>query len=321
MVLTSWGRRDVPSAAGWSILVHGGAGRIDAKKGHIEGCRDAASEGARVLAAGGSSLDAVQAAVRVLEDNPLFNAGTGACLDEDGGVELDAAIMDGASLRAGAVCALPPFRHPIDIARAVLEDGRHVLYAADGAARFATNAGFEALGAEAMITDRARTDWREWKRTHGASSPPVETVDGDGPASGSAPGVGTVGAVARDVRAIVAAATSTGGILGKRRGRVGDSPIVGAGTFADEAGAASATGQGEGILRTTLGRVAVDAMRAGRPPEGAAYDAIERLVSRVAGEGGIILVDQSGRLGWARSTPAMSWAAAWDGLHAPEGGI
>jgi beta-aspartyl-peptidase (threonine type) len=321
MVLTSWRRFDMPSVAGWSILVHGGAGRIEAKRGHVEGCQEAARAGSFVLEQRGTALDAVQAAVRALEDNPVFNAGTGACLNEDGLVELDASMMDGASLRAGAVCALPPFRHPIDIARAVLDDGMHVLYAGEGAARFATDAGFEPLDAEALITDRARSDWRAFRRARDRS-PAAEatgaTVEGE---PDSTPGVGTVGAVARDVHGNVAAATSTGGILGKRRGRVGDSPIVGAGTFADEAGAASATGQGEGILRTTLGRVAVDAMRAGQAPEDAAYHAIGQLVSRVGAEGGIILVDRAGRLGWARSTVAMAWSAAWDGLEAPEGGI
>jgi beta-aspartyl-peptidase (threonine type) len=240
----------------------------------------------------------VQAAVRVLEDDPTFNAGTGACLNENGNVELDAAIMESSSLRAGAVCALPPFRNPIDIARAVLDQGRHVLYAGEGAAAFAVRAGFEPLSPDALITERARA---EWKTSSGGAG-------------------GTVGAVARDAQGLLASATSTGGMVRKARGRVGDSPIIGAGTFADEAGAASATGYGEAIMRVTLGRVAVDAMRAGLAPEQAARRAVSHMVERVGGQAGIILVDGAGRVGWARSTDAMSWAALWGGHDASEGG-
>jgi beta-aspartyl-peptidase (threonine type) len=270
---------------------------LDAER--IEGCRKAASIGAALLAGGASSLDAVQGAVRALEDDPLFNAGTGACLTEDGAIELDAAIMEGSSLRAGAVCALPPFRNPIDIARAVLVEGRHVLYAAEGAATFARRAGFEPSTLEAMTTERARRKWEDFRKTSLAAGG-VST--------------GTVGAVARDVRGNLAAATSTGGTLGKRAGRVGDSPIVGAGTFADdEAGAASATGQGEGIMRACLAKAAVDEMRRGLEPEAAARFAIEHLSNRVGATGGIILVDAKGRVGLARSTPSMAWGAAWQG--------
>jgi beta-aspartyl-peptidase (threonine type) len=280
-------------------LVHGGAGRSDSDADRIAGCRRAASAAAALLQEGSSSLDAVQAAVRILEDDPFFNAGTGACLTEDGLVELDAAIMEGASLRAGGVCAMPPFRNPIDVARAVLEEGRHVLYAAEGAAAFARAHGFTPSTHEAMTTERARRKWEDFRR--GAMPP-------------SSVPTGTVGAVARDARGNLAAATSTGGILGKRTGRVGDSPIVGAGTFADdEAGAASATGHGEGILRTTLGKMGVDEMRHGLDPESAARRVIEHLSNRVGATGGIILVDAMGRIGLARSTPSMAWGAAWQG--------
>jgi beta-aspartyl-peptidase (threonine type) len=251
------------------------------------------------LRGGASSLDAVQAAVRVLEDDPFFNAGTGACLTEEGLVELDAAIMEGASLRAGGVCAMPPFRNPIDVARAVLEEGRHVLYAGDGAAAFARGAGFAPSTQEAMTTERAKKKWEDLRK---GVLPPSSVP------------TGTVGAIARDATGNLAAATSTGGILGKRTGRVGDSPIVGAGTYADDdAGAASATGHGEGILRTCLGKMAVDEMRHGIDPESAARRAIEHLSNRVGSTGGIILVDSLGRVGLARSTPSMAWGAAWQG--------
>jgi beta-aspartyl-peptidase (threonine type) len=300
VVTASWGSAGpstVDGSGGWVILVHGGAGRSDNDPARLEGCKRATAVGSAVLGAGGSALDAVQAAVRALEDDPLFNAGTGACLTEDGLIELDAAMMEGSSLRAGGVCALPPFKNPIDIARAVLDEGRHVLYAGEGAAEFARASGFRPTTSELMTTVSARRKW-EQLRKGGLEPEAVPT--------------GTVGAVARDARGVCAAATSTGGILGKKRGRVGDTPVIGAGTFADdEAGAASATGQGEGILRACLGKTAIDAMRAGLDPEQAARQSIDLLSGRLRAAGGIILVDRTGRIGWARSTFSMAWAAHW----------
>src|SRR5262249_41477702 len=208
VIRASWGLPGAGApaslAGGWAILVHGGAGRSDSDAGRVEGCRRSTEAAVRVLSAGGSALDAVQAAVRVLEDDPLFNAGTGACLTEEGLIELDAAIMEGSARRAGGVCALPPFRNPIDVARAVMVEGRHVLYAGEGAAAFARRAGFEPSTVEAMTTERARLKWEELRKGTLASSW-VPT--------------GTVGAVARDAGGLIAAATSTGGILGKRSGR------------------------------------------------------------------------------------------------------
>jgi beta-aspartyl-peptidase (threonine type) len=309
VIRASWGREVGPGPddpAGWVVLVHGGAGRTENDDERVLGCLRAAETGAEVVGGGGSALDAVQAAVRVLEDDPLFNAGTGACLTEDGVIELDAAIMEGSALRAGGVCVLPPFRNPIDIARAVLNEGRHVLYAGEGAASFALRSGFTPSTVEAMTTDRARRKWEDLRR--GALAP-------------SSVPTGTVGAVARDARGVIAAATSTGGILGKARGRVGDTPIIGAGTFADNsAGGASATGQGEGILRTCLAKTAVDEMRRGLAPEAAARYAVDLLSVRVGATGGIILVDARGRIGFARTTPSMAWGAAWHGGGPPAGG-
>jgi beta-aspartyl-peptidase (threonine type) len=295
----SWG-----SVGGaWSILVHGGAGHVapDRVARHVDGCRVAAAAGAAVLRAGGSALDAVERAVAVLEDDPSFNAGTGACLNADGLLELDAAIMDGARLRAGAVCALPPFLHPIAIARAVLEEGRHVLFAAEGARRFAAEHGFAPSTTDAMITDAARADWREVRRKQ---------------ASDLWAG-GTVGAVARDARGSVAAATSTGGLTNKAAGRIGDSPLIGSGTYADDdGGACSFTGRGEAAIRLALAKTAADAMRSRVPPEEAARAAIRAVGARLAAPGGVILADRSGALGWARNTETMTWAAICDG--APE---
>lgn len=293
----SWGA----NAGAWAILVHGGAGAIDAElvSRHVQGCRGAATVAAAILRAGGTALDAVESAVIALEDDPCFNAGTGACLNSEGAIELDAALMEGRDLRAGAVCALPPFNHPIAIARAVLNDGRHVLYAAEGAARFAREQGFAPSTSEAMTTEAARARWDTFKRRPAASS-----------------GGGTVGAVARDLQGNVAAATSTGGRLGKLPGRVGDSPLLGAGTYADnDGGACSATGLGESIMRICLAKSASDLMRAQLDPEDAARALIRTLGRRGQGTGGAILVDRHGRLGLARNTGGMIWAAVGADLN------
>ncbi len=292
-VTASWGAE----GGAWAVLVHGGAGDLHSERAeaHIAGCREAVRVAAELLQAGASALDAVERAVSVLEDNPCFNAGTGACLNASGLIELDAALMEGEGLRAGGVCALPPFLHPIEIARAALEDGRHVLYAAEGAARFARERGFAPVSSEVMTTEAARVRWNAAR----------EGKAGEGWAGG------TVGAVVRDLRGTLAAATSTGGLVNKRVGRVGDSPLLGAGTYADnESGACSATGVGEAIMRVTLAKSATDALRTGALPEHAARDAVRRMAARVAGTGGLILVDRDGRLGLARNTSSMSWAAA-----------
>ena len=273
--------------------------RIDAVPRHVDGCRAAAREAAEILAAGGTALEAAERAVRVMEDDPCFNAGTGACLNEAGEIELDAAIMDGKELRAGAVGALPPFLHPISIARVIIDEGRHVLYAGEGAARFAIARGFTRATAEAMTTARARERW-ELVRAKGGE---------DGWAGG------TVGAVARDARGHVAAATSTGGMVGKAIGRVGDTPILGAGTYADdEAGACSATGKGEAIMRVCLAKTVIEWMRSGVATEDAARAAARLVERRGRGTGGLILVSPSGTLGLARCTTTMTWAAAGEKL-------
>jgi beta-aspartyl-peptidase (threonine type) len=279
----------------WTVLVHGGAGdlRPERKAHHAEGCARAAEAGAAVLREGGRALDAVEAAVRALEDDPLFNAGTGACLNEDGLIELDASIMDGANLRGGGVTAMPPFANPISIARAALEDGRHVLYAGHGAARFALSKGFARATVEQMRTDAAYTRWKEIR---------------DGKATEKGWAGGTVGAVARDADGHVASATSTGGMVDKAAGRVGDSPILGAGTWADDLlGAASTTGHGESFLRTAFACRVVEGLAQGEI-ERRAVDDLLAMHERVGGEGGVILLDRAGRAAWARITNTMSWA-------------
>jgi beta-aspartyl-peptidase (threonine type) len=294
--IVSWGRE----GGAWALLVHGGAGDIALEQSarYQAGCVAAAEAGAAVLRAGGNALDAVEKAVIALEDDPVFNAGTGACLNDEGLVELDASIMEGTTLRSGGVCALPPFAHPVSIARAILEEGRHVLYAGEGAARFAQAHGFVPTTSEALTTEAARA---RWLAARGARLP-------EGANGGGSPG--TVGAVARDAHGVLAAATSTGGRLLKAAGRVGDSPVPGAGNYADDhAGAVSATGNGETILKVCLSKTAADLLRSGLHPDDAARAAMRLLADRTGGTGGVILVDRLGRLGWARTTPAMTWAA------------
>ncbi len=302
VITASWGHG--PSR--WSIVVHGGAGDVPAERVplHVAGCERAAAAGAEVLANGGSAIDAVQRAVEVLEDDPLFNAGTGACLNEEGHIELDASIMDGSDLRAGAVAALPPFRHPIAIARKVMAETRHVLLAGEGALRFAIERGFEAADETEMITELARKKWEAARAKHAA-----ESWAG-----------GTVGAAARDERGHVAAATSTGGMVNKKVGRVGDSPILGAGTYADdESGACSTTGHGEAMMRVCLAKTSVDAMGAGRAPEDAARTSLAMMKARTNETGGAILVARDGSVGIARTTRTMSWAAVTDADRASGG--
>jgi beta-aspartyl-peptidase (threonine type) len=289
-VLSSWA-----GGGGISVLVHGGAGTRE--EDESDGCVLAAQRAFAILETGGTALDAVQAAVVTLEDDPRYNAGLGAALTEDGEVELDAAIMDGLLLRAGAVCALRHHRNAVRVARAVLDEGRHVFYAAEGARAFAQLAYIEEVDPASLVTPKAKE--RLARALAGAATPDAGN---------------TVGAVARDASGSVAAATSTGGISGKRRGRIGDSPVIGAGTHAENgAGAASATGRGEAILRLTLGFRATLAMRQGMLPEEAARASLTELFVRLGGTGGIILVDASGRVGLARSTDSMPWAARWQG--------
>jgi beta-aspartyl-peptidase (threonine type) len=286
----------------WVILVHGGAGDIDGERipAHAAGCLAAAEVGAGVLRKGGSALDAVEAAVCALEDDPKFNAGTGACLNEEGDVELDASIMEGTSMRAGGVAALPPFKNPIAIARAVLEDGKHVLYASEGAARFASAHGFSPSTQDELRTEHALKRWHEVKANRAVA----------GWAGG------TVGAVACDVDGHVASATSTGGMMDKRVGRVGDSPVIGAGTYADDAcGAVSTTGKGESFMRTCFALRLVDAIDPGDDQLDLGQLAHQHLLdmnARVGGDGGTIVVDAAGRCGFARITKTMSWGLVRD---------
>ena len=281
------------------VVAHGGAGRVPSERleAHVDGVAAAAEAGLAVMLAGGSALDAVQATVEAMESDPLYNAGTGGSLTEAGTLELDASLMEGAFLRGGAVCSLPPFEHPIRIARALLEDGRHVMLCAEGAAAFAESVGIAPSTLEAMRTAAALERLERWK-AGGV---------GEGWAGG------TVGAVACDGKGRVAAATSTGGTVGKRIGRVGDTPILGAGTWADDRTAAcSCTGIGEAILRFGLARDTCERAREATA-QAAASAALGAFGERVSGEGGLILVTPGGEVGIARNTETMSHAVARPG--------
>ena len=292
-----------------SIVVHGGAGaRNEEPDAARAGAARAVEAGLAVLGAGGRALDAVEAAVRVLEDDPVFNAGTGAALTRAGTVETDACIMDGAR-HVGAVAAVPGLGRAIWLARRVLEDGEHVLLVGPAAWELARAHGLEPGDPDALIVPRARRQLEAERARRAAGG-------GHHPEGG-----GTVGACAIDRAGTVAAATSTGGTTFKRPGRVGDSPIPGAGTWADDrGGAASATGHGESVLRLGTTRGLVDLLRAGMPAADAARAAIAELGTLPAGRGGVICVDLQGRLGLAHNTTAMTWGRGTLG-SSPETGL
>ena len=280
---------------GPSLIVHGGAGDVSSSDpegaGAIDGCSIAARTGYAVLARGGSALDAVVEAVRVLEDDPRFNAGRGSVLNLDGVVECDASVMGGDG-RAGAVACVHDVKNPVALARLVMERTPHVLLAGPGADAFADAHGVPRTLPGVLVTDAVRARWRQ------------ALID-----RASASGGGTVGGVARDGAGRVAAATSTGGTMLKLPGRVGDSAVIGAGTYADDAaGAVSCTGAGEAFIKATAAARAVEAMRAGRSPSGAALEALV-WTRHHGGTGGLICVDRAGRLGQAFDTPRM--AHAW----------
>jgi beta-aspartyl-peptidase (threonine type) len=288
------------------IIVHGGAGKVGAER-HArlrEGVRAAAAVGHDVLARGGSAVDAVVAAVRVLEDDPELNAGTGSALTRDGTVETDAALMDGATQRVGAVAAVPDLGNAIALARAVLDAGEHVLLAGPSAWTFARTTGIAPAPPGSLITARARARLAELAR---ASS----TGDSGGEREG-----GTVGAVARDRQGRFAAATSTGGIVGKRPGRVGDSPLAGAGTWADARVALSATGDGEAIIRVALAHDLATRVRAGASLRDATTAALRELATVTGGSAGIIAIDATGTLYLQTSeTMPVAWSDAHGGIQ------
>lgn len=267
------------------LIVHGGAGRIATgrQRACLAGCERAARAGWACLVAGGSAVEAVETAVRVLEDDPLFNAGRGGVLRADGRLQLDASLMDGVTQRAGAVGIVEGIRHPITLARRVMDDGRHVLLAGRDAMDFARQQGIAVIDPAHLIVRRQQ---RRWK------------------ASG-----GTVGGVARDAADGLAAGTSTGGVFGALPGRIGDSALIGCGTYADACGAVSCTGLGEAIMRTVLAHTTASHLAAGEVPHRAGEDALARLAAVTGCHAGLIIIDRRGRLAHPCTTEHMP--VAW----------
>jgi L-asparaginase / beta-aspartyl-peptidase len=283
------------------LLVHGGAWDIPdgLRDEHVDGIRAALAAGWAVLSAGGSAIDAVETAVVVLEDDEKWDAGYGSVLDEDGHVTLDAMIMDGSSLGLGSIAGASTIKNAVRVARRVMEHSEQTVFVGVGADRFAAAHGFEPIPNESLIVEREREEF-ERRRAHARAAASI--------GAGAGHGHDTVGAIALDAAGHVAAATSTGGRTFKPVGRVGDSPLVGSGGYADdELGAVSCTGDGESIMKLVLAKWAVDRVGEGMDPQEAATAAIERLATRLGATGGLIVLAPDGRSGAAYSTPRMAW--------------
>ena len=283
------------------MLVHGGAWAIpdDMVESHIVGVQAAAATGWNVLEAGGSCLDAIEAAVVTMEDDETFDAGRGSFLNSDGRVQLDALMMEGSTLRAGGVGCVEHIRNPIRAAKKVLTESPHVYFVGEGAEWFAQAHGMHLCSNHELIIEREIERLREAKKQAYLQMPdefgPTRSVD-------------TVGAVALDRDGNIAAATSTGGTLNKAPGRVGDSSLIGCGCYADNQSAAvSTTGWGEPMMKLVIAKWAADHVEAGTTPQEAAQQALDYLKARLNGHGGIIIVDSKGRVGLAHNTPRMAW--------------
>jgi beta-aspartyl-peptidase (threonine type) len=292
----------------WKLVIHGGAGSMRPEHGdrdHEErarrGLRDALDAGASVLAKAGKAVDAVEAAVRVLEDDPCFNAGRGSTLNAEGIVELDAAIMDGSTRRAGAVAGLRTTRAPISLSRLLMERGPHVFLSYEGADRMAREAGLEQVDNSWFMTGERRRQLEELLAKGGFDAEVK---------------YGTVGAVAVDASGHVAAATSTGGLTAKQWGRIGDTPVLGAGTYADDrACAVSATGSGEYFIRAVAAHQLAERVRLTNDSLQAALDAVLQDISELGGTGGLIAVGPAGECAWGFTTRAMYRGMADDGTR------
>ena len=306
----------MPPAA-WSLVLHGGAGVIDRADltaeqdaAYRQALTAAAEAGAAVLRVGGAALDAVEAAVRALENEPLFNAGRGAAFTAEGRNELDAAIMDGATLRAGAVAGVTRTRNPVSLARTVMEQSPHVLLAGAGADAFSKAQGLDQVKPAYFFVEQRwkalkaylkRQDLPPPSRPKGVAKDDVAGLAHD---EGKR---GTVGAVARDQAGDLAAATSTGGVTGKRWGRVGDSPLIGAGTYAANRSAAiSGTGEGEYFIRLALAhRICALVELEGLDLQAACDQVVQGDLTALGGEGGIIAVGSDGLMAWSYNTTGM----------------
>jgi beta-aspartyl-peptidase (threonine type) len=297
----------------FGLAIHGGAGTLPRAEmgGEIErkyrsGLAAALDAGYAVLQRGGTSLDAVTRSVTVLEDNPLFNAGLGAVFTYDGANELDAAIMDGRSLKAGAVCGVTHIRNPIELARTVMEHSEYVMLSGAGAEEFALSRGFTLVPRSYFYTPER---WRQLERIRGGDA---------GLSALTISHVGTVGAVALDGDGRLAAATSTGGMTGKRYNRIGDSPIIGAGTYADDRSCAvSATGHGEVFIRAAVAHDICSRMRfGGRTLSTAVREVVLEELPALQGEGGVIAIDRHGEIAMEFNSEGMFRASKKSGEEA-----
>ena len=311
----------------WALVAHGGAGvirRDDLKPEqdavYREAMASAAQAGAAVLRAGGSALDAVEAAIRLMEDDPLFNAGRGAAFTAEGRNELDASIMDGATLAAGAVAGVTTTRHPISAARAVVEGSAHVMLGGEGADAFARSEGLEQVDPSYFFTERR---WRALERGLSKQGLPIPARPQGAPDDPSSRAAlvheegkhGTVGVVALDAHGNVAAGTSTGGASAKRWGRVGDSPIIGAGTYAsNKAAAVSCTGAGEYFIRLGVAHeICALVQHKGLSLRDACDQVIQHDLTALGGDGGVIAVAPDGQMAWSFNSPGMYRARIADG--------
>ena len=289
------------AASSWQLAIHGGAGVIEPgsltpehEAAYRAGLNAALEAGARILRSGGTSLDAVEAVVRVLEDDPLFNAGKGAVFTADGRNELDAAIMDGRTRAAGAVAGVTRTKNPVSLARTVMEKSSHVLLTGTGADTFSVQQHLEQVEPGYFRTEERWQQYLQWRDKR--SSALIDRTHA----------YGTVGAVALDQAGHLAAATSTGGTTGKRWGRVGDSPIIGAGTYAeDKMCAVSATGSGEFFIRASAARQLRDRMAWHREGVQSAANNTIKDVGELGGDGGLIAMDAHGRVAFAMNSTGM----------------
>jgi beta-aspartyl-peptidase (threonine type) len=292
---------------GTALIVHAGAGVYPPQYvGPAQkGCREAILAGWRILQKNGSALDAVETAVRVLEDNPLYNAGTGSSLTREGKIEMDAGIMDGATLQVGAVAGVELIKNPIKLARKVL-DSPHVMLIGSGAQQFALEHDMSLCTREDLLTEQVYKRWQEQRAAE------VQEKDWKH---------GTVGAVAVDSAGRLAAATSTGGLMNKYPGRVGDSPLVGCGYYADSYAAVSCTGYGEDFVRLLIARRAAEYVAQGYTAQRAADEAMDLLATLTTGTGALIVVDAQGRIGSAKVSRHMPYASISGEMVEPETGI
>jgi len=315
----------------WAIVVHGGAGVIERSalgpegdKAYRASLASAAEAGAKVLEQGGRALDAVEATIKVLEDDPLFNAGRGAVFTADGRNEMDSAIMDGSNLMAGSVASVSRTRHPISLARAVMEKTPHVFLVGKGADDFGASIGLKQEPPSFFFTE---SRWDSLVKQLKKEGKPIPPRPAGVPATGTtvpvaffdeSPGLrhyGTVGAVALDVHGNIAAGTSTGGMQAKMPGRVGDSPIIGAGTYAsNQSCAVSGTGTGEYFIRLTVAREVCNLVQFKHMPlQQAADTVIHKELEALHGDGGVIAITPDGQMAWSFNTPGMFRAQIREG--------